>query len=526
MLKKMSFSPTPQKGGTLIFGHAGDCVGLDPGFESDSFSLEICEHLLETLVFYGYDSTEVEPGLAQSWMISPDKKSYTFHLQDNVRFHDGTPLNADAVVFSLGRQMIDPKVKFFENQYELPKLDRSTEYWQMMGMDSIVESLEAINQQDVKINLKVVSSPFLATMAMTYTSIISPTAYLNGNFSNHPIGTGPFKFVEQKKAVHTIVKANEDYWDRHNGPFLDRIEFRVLKDSQLRFKELQAGKIHGCQYPDPGDIQISKMNPKLQLLEIPSANLGYVGFNHRKDLWKDNKKLRLSIAHATDIEKIIGECYQGTGIPAKAAYPPNMWGYNKEIPGYEYDLEQAKRLLAEAGYPDGKGLPELKFWCLTASRPYIPDGIKMYEIMEKDLAEIGIKCELVKHDWDTFLKNQCLQPDDMDLFQLGWNSDNGDPDNFLATLFDGLASPYVKNQWKNQEFHNLMILGRETVDEKIRTQIYEKAQILLFEECAAIPIAHSKMIWPASKEIMNYKLHPTRPLDMKSTWLQDAQKTR
>jgi peptide/nickel transport system substrate-binding protein len=139
--------------------------------------------------------------------------------------------------------------------------------------------------------------------------------------------------------------------------------------------------------------------------------------------------------------------------------------------------------------------------------------------MAADLKKIGITARIVSYDWGTYLKRQREQPDDMDLFQLGWTGDNGDPDNFLAVLFDGLASSSVRTQWHNETYHNYMLAGKQTVDQAKRTQIYEDALQLLFDECPVIPVAHSTVIWPAQKKVMNFKLHPTGSVRMKNVWL-------
>ena len=231
-------------------------------------------------------------------------------------------------------------------------------------------------------------------------------------------------------------------------------------------------------------------------------------------------KLRKAIAHAIDRKAIVDNIYQGMGEVAKNPIPPTMWGYNRSIPGYVFDRELAKKLLAEAGYPGGKGLHELTLWSMPVPRPYNPEGLKVGIAMIGDLAKIGIKARIISYDWGTYLKRQREQPKDMDMFQLGWTGDNGDPDNFLAVLFDGLASPAIRTQWHNPEYHKLMLAGKQTVDQAKRAEIYQKALQLMFDVCPVIPIAHSTVKWPTRKNVMNFKLHPTGSVRMKSVWLE------
>ena len=279
------------------------------------------------------------------------------------------------------------------------------------------------------------------------------------------------------------------------------------------------GNIHICQFPNPADIRLAKKDKNLKLISQPGMNIGYLSFNHTKEPWKSNVNLRKAVAHAINRKAIVDNIYQGMGQVAKNPIPPTMWGYNNDVPGFKYDPELAKSLLAKAGYPGGKGLPEITLWSMPVPRPYNPEGLKVGVAMISDLAKIGIKARIVSYDWGTYLKRQREQPEDMDLFQLGWTGDNGDPDNFLAVLFDGMASSSIRTQWKNEQYHNYMLQGKQTVDQAKRAEIYKKALKLIYDECAVISLAHSTVIWPALKSVQNFKLHPTASVRMKNVWL-------
>lgn len=520
--KKTAPAQVPNRGGTLIYGRSGDSVGLDPAYETDGNSFMICDNVYEALVFYKDESTDIEAGLATSWDISPDGKTYTFRLRKGVKFHDGTPFNADSVVFSIGRMMKNRNLKFFGKGWDIPKQERPPEYWVSMEMDATVESIEATDEFTVVFKLKKVQAPFIANMGMDHADIISPTAFMKDpkGFVRHPVGTGPFVFKEWKKDDRVVLEAFKDYWNKSNGPYLNRLIFRDIPDNSVRFLELKAGTIHMCEFPNAADIALARKDPKLQVFSQPGMNVGYLGFGHKKEPWKSNVKLRKAVAHAINRKAIVDNIYQGMGELAKNPIPPTMWGYNKAVPGYAYDVELAKKLLAEAGYPEGKGLPEITVWSMPVARPYNPEGLKVGVAMIGDLAKIGIRARIVSYDWGTYLKRQREQAEDMDLFQLGWTGDNGDPDNFLAVLFDGLADPSVRTQWYNETYHKLMLEGRETIDQSKRAEIYRKAQQMLFDDCVVIPIAHSIVMVPSSKRVMNFKLHPTASVRMTSVWLQ------
>ena len=511
----------PKQGGTLVYGRGGDSVGLDPAYETDGNSFMVCDNIFEALVAYKDESTDIEPGLAESWKVSPDGKTYTFYLRKGVKFHDGTPFNANAVVFSLGRMMKERKVKFHGKGFEIPSQERPPEYWVSMEMDNTVDSIEATGEYTVVFKLKRVEAPFLANLGMDFADIISPAAFIKNpkEFVRNPVGTGPFKFVKWVKDDQILLEKNKEYWDKSGGPYLDKLVFRVIPDNSVRFLELKGGNIHVCEFPNAADLPLAKKDPNLKVISQPGMNIGYLSYNHTKPLWQ-NVHMRKAIVHAINRKAIVDNIYQGMGQVAKNPIPPTMWGYNDGVQDFPYDPELAKKELAAAGYPEGKGLPEITLWSMPVTRPYNPEGLKVGVAMISDLKKVGINARIVSYDWGTYLKRQREQPEDMDLFQLGWTGDNGDPDNFLAVLFDGLASPAVRTQWKNEEYHKLMLDGKQTIDQTKRAEIYKKAQQLIHDEVPVICVAHSTVFSPQLKNVQNFKLHPTASIRMRNVWLE------
>jgi peptide/nickel transport system substrate-binding protein len=521
LLAQPSGAASPKKGGTLVFGRGGDSVGLDPAFETDGNSFMICDNLYDQLVLYADESTEIVPGLATSWEISDDGLMYTFNLRKGVKFHDGTDFDADAVVFSLGRMMKEKKVEFFKTHWEFPADQPSPEYWLSMEMDAIVGRIEAKDKFTVVFKLIRPEAPFIANMGMDFASIVSPTAVLKSgaDFKSNPVGTGPYKFVKWVKDDRIILKANPDYWN--NRPYVDRVIFRSIPDNSVRFLELKTGNIHICQFPNPEDVDLAKADKSMKLASQAGMNIGYVSFNHTKPLWQD-KRIRQAFAYAINKKAIVDNIYYGLGQVAKNTIPPNMWGYNDDIEDYPYDPEKAKALLKEVDFFDklkAAGQDEVTLWGMPVPRPYNPNGMKVGEAIQADLKKVGVKGKLVTFEWGTYLKRQKAQDPTMDLFQLGWTGDNGDPDNFLAVLLDGLADPGVRTQWKNDKYHDMIGKGKQARSKEERTRLYREAQELIHEEVPLINIAHSLVVWPMRKNVMDFKLHPTGSVRLHKVWL-------
>ena len=251
-------------------------------------------------------------------------------------------------------------------------------------------------------------------------------------------------------------------------------------------------------------------------------NIGYVSFNHTKPLWQD-KRIRRAIALAVNKKAIVDNIYYGLGQVAKNTIPPTMWGYNDDIVDHPYDPEAAKKLLKEAdfeGQLKAAGQTKITLWSMPVPRPYNPNGMKVGEAMQADLKKIGIDVELVTFEWGTYLKKQRTQPPEMDLFQLGWTGDNGDPDNFLAVLLDGMADPNVRTQWKNEDYHNTILKAKQANSKDERIQLYRHAQELINEEVPLINVAHSLVVSPTLKKVQDFKLHPTASIRLHRVWME------
>ena len=498
-----------ERGGTLIFGRGGDSVGLDPSHEIDGESFKVCENIYDTLVQYKNESTELEPALATSWESSTDGLTWTFHLRQGVTFHDGTPFNAEAVLFSLNRQ--------HDAGHPFHKVGGAYNYWTYTGLAEIVDTITAVDEFTVQIRLKSAYAPFIPTLTIAAFSIVSPTALekWGEDFTNHPVGTGPFKFVQWDRNDKVVLEANDSYWG--GRPPLDRIIFQSIPDNSVRLIKLQEGSLHAMEFPNPDDFQQIQDDASLELLMQPGMSVGYLAMNMDKSPF-DNLKVRLAINHAFNKAAIIEHLYQGVGIPAKNPIPPTLWSYDDTIEDYPYDHEVAKQLLAEAGYPDGF---ETTLWALPVPRPYIPDGRALAEVLQSELRNIGIAAKIVTYDWGTYLEK--VKNGEHDIAMLGWSADLGDPDNFFYYLLSKSAAEKPGGNisfYRSDAMQDILERARASTDQEERVSLYKEAQHLFHKDVPWVPLAHAQQILVINKKVKNLKLHPLMWKYFRQIWLE------
>jgi peptide/nickel transport system substrate-binding protein len=498
---------------TFVFGAQGEPVQLDPAVITDGISSRITRQIYDGLVKYKGATTEVEPALAQSWEVSPDAKVWMFTLRRNVKFHDGTPLDARAVVWNFERWWKSSHPQH-DNQV---KAGQTFEYWegQFGGFDdkSIVTKVEAAGSHTVRVTLKDPQAPFLANLAMFVFDIASPAAVekWGTEFGKHPVGTGSYKFVEWKPNQEVVLEANPDYWGVK--PKVKRVVVRNIKDNSQRLGALKAGEIHAMEGLNPDDVAVVKRDPGLQVLLRPTNTTGYIAFNYKVKEFQD-KRVRQAFAHAINRRGIVDALYGGTGMAATQFQPPPLWGYNKDLKGYEHSPAKAQELLKQAGLPtglstitwdDGKKEP-LVFWYMSRSRPYFPNPKEIGEAMAVDLAKVGIKVELQTAEWAVYLDKR--KNGQMPLYMLGWTGDNGDPDNFLCYFF---CSPGVSREgfYANQPLADVLLRAQKLTTQAERAKLYRQAEQMLHDDAGRLFIANNQPPLAFARRVKGYIPHPT-----------------
>jgi len=493
---------------SFVYCSEGSPEGFNPALFTTGTTFDASSKtIFNRLVEFELGTTKVIPALAESWSISEDGLVYTFNLRKNVPFHtttDFTPtrmLNADDVVFSFDRQGNK------ENPYHKVS-GASYEYYDAMSMGSLIKEIKKVDDYTVQFVLNQPEAPFLSNLAMDFASIFSAEqakVFLDKGmaeqFDNFPSGTGPFALQQYQKDSIIRYAGNADYWD--GKPAIDRLVFAITPDASVRFAKLQNNECQVMAYPNPSDREMMEKDPNINLLTQEGLNVGYLAFNVKKKPF-DDVRVRQALNMAVNKPAIIEAVFNGSGKAATNPLPPTMWSYNEAVKDYPFDLVKAKALLAEAGYPDGF---ETNIWAMPVQRPYNPNARRMAEIMQADWAKLGVKAKVVTYEWGEYLKRSSKGEHDSVL--LGWTGDNGDPDNFLAVLLgcDAVGGAN-RSMWCDAEFDKLIKDAKVTSDPAVRTDLYEKAQVIFKKQAPWATIAHSVVFEPVRKEVKGYIIDP------------------
>jgi dipeptide transport system substrate-binding protein len=495
---------------TLVYCSEGSPENFAPSINTTGTSFDANEQIYDNLVDFERGGTTVIPNLATKWTVSKDGTEYTFHLRKGVKWHANknfTPsrdFNADDVLFMFERQ-------WKENDPYFKVTSPNHSYFGDMGMDKLLKSVDKVDEYTVKITLNQPEAPFLANLAMQFAGIQSKEyaiAMLKAGtpekIDQEPLGTGPFQLVQYQKDAIIRYKAFPKYWD--GKAKIDDLIFSITPDASVRWAKLQKGECHVMPYPNPADLDAMRKDAKVTVLEQPGLNVGYLAYNTTKKPF-DDVRVRKAINMAIDKKAIVSAVYLSTGVPATNPIPPTQWSYNKDIKDDAFNPAEAKKLLAAAGHPNGF---TTDLWAMPVQRPYNPNAKRIAELMQADLAKIGVKAEIKSFEWGEYRKR--MQAGEHQMGMLGWTGDNGDPDNFLHTLLgcDSAKGNSGSNVAKFcfKPFDDLVVKAKTVTNPAERTKLYEKAQVIFKEQAPWFTIAHAVQLKPVRKEVIDFKLSP------------------
>ena len=503
----LALAPVAAK--TLVFCSEGSPENFAPSVNTTGTSFDATEQIYDNVVKFERGGTKVVPGLAERWTISKDGTEYTFFLRKGVKWHSNKnfkpsrDFNADDFIFSIERQWkeTDPYFKVTSSNHS---------YFNDMGMPKLLKSVDKVDDYTVKITLNQAEAPFLSNLAMQYAGIQSKEyaiamikAGTPEKLDQEPSGTGPFMLVQYQKDSLIRYKAFPQYWA--GKAKIDDLVFAITPDASVRWAKLQKGECHVMPYPNPADMPAIRKDPNVTVLEQPGLNVGYLAYNTTKKPF-DDVRVRKAVNMAINKQAIVDAVYLGTGIAAKNPIPPTQWSYNNAVKDDAFDPAAAKKLLAAAGLPDGFSTD---LWAMPVQRPYNPNAKRIAELMQADLAKVGIKADIKSFEWGEYRKR--MQAGEHQMGMLGWTGDNGDPDNFLNTL---LGCSSAKTNGSNvakfcyKPFEDLISKAKTEPNQAERSKLYEKAQVIFKEQAPWFTIAHAVQLKPVRKEVIDFKLSP------------------
>ena len=372
-----------QPASTLVVGLVAEPVGLDPAQVTDLNSNRVGRRVVETLVAFADESTQIVPGLAESWTISNDGLAYTFKLRRGITFHDGTPFNARAVAFSIERQIVPD-----HPAHKLGKYPFAAYFF------GNVKAVEAMDEGTVRFVLKEPRASFLAILTAGAASIVSPTAAMKAgqDYTASPVGTGPFRFVAWDRGQRVVLEKNPAYW-RHPVQ-VDRVIYRPITEDQARLTELLTGGLDLIVGTPPDFVAQLENHPKVTLQKQVGAHVWYLGFNNTKKPF-DDKRVRQALNYAVNKEAIVRDVLKGTGAVSKGPVLPGTWGDEARLKPFPYDPERARKLLAEAGLAAGFSTT---LW-VPESGSGMQSPVAMSTIIQSNLKAVGVNVTLQTMEW-------------------------------------------------------------------------------------------------------------------------------
>ncbi|RMF89523.1 MAG: ABC transporter substrate-binding protein [Nitrospinota bacterium] len=468
-----ALAATPKYGGTYRFPLSTDPPTLDPAQITDTTSHSVASEIFNALVRYD-ENLRLVPDIATRWEISPDKRTYTFYLRKGVKFHNGRECTAQDFRYTFER-VLNPATHSPRTGF-IDRLQGAKEY--MQGKADRVTGITVVDDYTLKLTLEKPFTLFLHLLAYSSNYVVPREVVerYGKDFTSHPVGTGPFRFVEWKHDDHILLEANPEYF--RGRPYLDRILYRIIPEEMTRLEEFKAGNLEHSDIPS-GQFLSVKNDPELGKLLVSYPNLGTYSFrfNMEKPPFKNNKKLRQAFNYAIDRQAISDIILEGRVIPAKGVLPPTMPGYNPDLKGYTYNPEKARQLLAEAGYPGGKGFPHIDLYFNTNETHQ-----KIAELVQAQLRELGINIGLRSLDWAAYIK--LVDDGGTLLHRMGWIADYPDPENFLTVLHHSRNIGPAGNsaRYSNPRVDALLDRADASEDWEERKRLYQEAERIIVDD--------------------------------------------
>jgi peptide/nickel transport system substrate-binding protein len=481
-----SSKPDPN---TLVMVIENSPTNLDPRVGLDAQSERIDELLFDDLCTRD-DHLNVQPGLAESWE-NPDPLTYVFHLHQGVKFHDGRPLTSRDVKWTFD-SLLQGRIRSTKASTYRP-----------------VDHIDTPDDATVIFHLK---QPFATLLWNVSEGAIGIVPYGSGDeISQHPIGSGAFRFVSAEPDKEVIIERNDDYWGAKAK--LQRVRFAVTPDINTRALELRKGSADIAVTSLTGDMVLAlERESNLEVLHAPGTVLGYLAFNTRDPVLKDIR-VRQAMAYAIDRTTIIHYLLRDFARPAYSLLPPESWAYNGDVPHYDYDPARARHLLEQAGYPSVNGVRfHLSMKTSTDESPRL-----VAAVLQQQLREVGIALDIHTFEFATFLSD--IMRGNYQLHTLRWVGGNEDPDMFEYVFHSAKFSPRGGNRtyYANPRVDVLIDQARGAQDQNTRKQIYAEIQRILADDLPYINLWYFENVMVHARRVKNLTLNPPGNYDFLKT---------
>ncbi|MGN7313508.1 glutathione ABC transporter substrate-binding protein [Alkalicoccobacillus gibsonii] len=488
-------------GGDLIISLASDAVSLDLHKSNDTYSSNVASNIYETLVYHDKD-LNLKEGLAESFE-QLDENTWEFKLREGIKFHDDSDFNAEVVKANLDR-ILDPEVAS-----------------QRAFLYDMVEEVKVVDDYTVQIITEYPFAPLPAHLAHTGGGMMSAEkiaadyeAMENGEepgsvLNNEPTGTGYFEFDSWSPGNELKLTKYEDYWG--DPAKVDSVTFRVVPEDGTRIADLNTGAAHIADPLSPSDVSQIEATDGMHVDSTESVAMMYIGFNSQKEPF-DDPNVRKALSMAINKDSIIQGIYDGHGLEAKSPLAPKVYGYSEDIDVIEYNPEEAKALLEEAGYGEG----ELSITFNTSDHR---ERQNIAENVQQALTEIGVNVSIEMQEWASFLESTANGEQEM--FVLSWSTVTGDGDYGLFPLFheSQFGSAGNRTFTDNAELNELLMSARQNEDQEARLGQYEEAQNIIANEAIVYPLFHEDYLLGVSDSVEGLWQHPTRRLMLQDVTL-------
>ncbi len=498
----------------LVYCADSSPEGFDPGMWDSQGTNTISKQMFQGLLGFKRGSTLLEPVLAESYEVSEDGRAITFHLRRGVRFQTTAyfsptrEFNADDVMFTFTR-FIDPGTRFnkaFPANFVYPN---------NVGLAKLLAGIDRLDEHTVRFRLKEPNVAFVANFAMAW-SVIQSAEYAEqllakgraADINNFPVGTGPYQFRSYAKDDVLRMDPNPGYW---RSVQKGKLIFSFAREPNVRVQKLLAGE---CQVAAAlRDVDVGTLQKRKNVIvdKIAALNISYLSFNLRKPP-TDNRLVRTALDIAVDRNAIFKALFpRGDALQAVSAFPPAIPGYDTSLKN-EYDPERAKKLLAEAGFPNGF---EIDLWALPVARPTNPNGQLMAQLIQQDWARIGVTAHIKTYEWGEYLKR--ANRGEHSVYMSGWSGETGDADEFLTPNLSCAANT-TGIKFCNKEFEALIDAARATPDLVRRKQFYERAQKIFKYERPWITMAHSTVYIAYRHDVHGFVMAPNGSVDFENVY--------